>query len=253
MFQMFVDCLYGLPTKLPLPSEGSDTQPHLLDGTFLFPNITIQCYGTVTRVRFTGYFKPNVFYNPSLSVQFQLYEAAGSHYELADSTNVVLNVEPFQQTHSLQIDASGRYYVASPLAINLKSTANIALRASPGYILGVGLPPTEATPSGVVSKGISIVVQNDTSSPAIGVMQGNCWNPSTKRSESCSVIRELVRPLVVLEFTKEGKQHTDNSLTWCVHAYVLTYIPEDLHVYDHIFCVPSQVQLHLPLHPTAHL
>ena len=200
----FLECLYGLPTELPLPFEGSGTQPHLLDGTFLFPNITIQCYGRVTGVRFTGYFNPNVSYNGSLSVKIQFYKAAGSHYELADSANIAVDMRDTLQTHGLQINSRGRYYVSSPLAINLQSSVNTLLRASPGYILGVGLPPIESTPSGVVSHGVSIAVQNDTSSPAIDVMQDSCWNPSTKRSESCSVIRELVRPNVVLEFTKEG-------------------------------------------------
>ena len=243
---MFLECLYGLPTELH--SGGSGTQPHLLDGTFLFPNITFQCYGRVTRIRFTGYFNPNVFYNASLSVQIQLYKAGGSHYELADSINLVLDLEASLQTQtSLQVDSRGRYYVSSPLAINLQSTVNSLLQVSPGYILGIGLPLTESIPSGVVSHGVSIVVQNDTSSPAIDVMQDSCWNPSMRRPESCSVIRELVRPMVVLEFTKEGKQHAHHSLTWCVHTYLSTCTCMSL------FHAPSQVQLHLPLQPTAHL
>ena len=217
----FLECLYGLPTELL--SGGSGTQPHLLDGTFLFPNITFQCYGRVTRIRFTGYFNPNVLYNATLSVRIQFYKAGGSHYELAESVNIALNLRTFSQTQtSLQVDSRGRYYVSSPLAINLKSTVHTVLQVSPGYILGIGLPPIKSTPSGMVSHGISIVVQNDTSSPAIDVMQDSCWNPSMRRSESCSVIRKLVRPMVVLEFTKEGKQHAHHSLTWCVHTHLST-------------------------------
>lgn len=204
-YHIFAECLCGFPTDLSVPRRGSGRQAHLLGGTFLFPNTTIQCYGNITSVRFAGYFNPNIRYNSTLSVQILFYTQAESHYMLATSTNLVLNLESAARTEpGLMTDPSGRYYVSSPLDFTSQFVLSEPLQVYPGYTLGVGLPPTESLPRGVVAHGVSIAVRDDTSSPAISVRQQNCWNPSAMRSEPCSVIRELVRPVVLLEFTEEG-------------------------------------------------
>lgn len=214
---MFAECLYGFLTELAALPGGSGSQPHLLGGSYLFPNITIQCYGRVTSVRFSGYFNPDVRYNSTLILQFQFYTQTGSQYMLATSVNLELNLEAFSRTQpGLMTDFSGRYYVSSPLVLSLYSTLYAPMQVSPGYVLGIGLPPTESLPSGVVAHGLSIVVQDDTSSPTIGISQDSCWNPSLMRSEPCSVIREQVRPVFLLDFTEEGNKSSDLPLCQCV-------------------------------------
>ena len=202
---MFAECLNGFLTDLSAPPGSNGSQSHLHDGMFLFPNTTIQCSGNIKRVRFAAYFNPGVRYNSTLSAQILFYAQLGSQYMLATSHNLLLNLEAIAGTQpDLLIDPSGRYYFSRP-RVFLQSVLNEPMQVSPGYTLGVGVPPTESLPSGVVSHGLSILVRDDMSSPVIKAMQDSCWNPSAMRSEPCSVILDKpVRPVVLLEFTKEG-------------------------------------------------
>ncbi|MDA8003163.1 MAG: hypothetical protein MPL62_17910, partial [Alphaproteobacteria bacterium] len=169
----FVDCLHGFPPAL-LP-EGSEDQPHLLGGTYLFPNMTIQCSGRVTAIDFSGYFNPDVRYNSTLRMQVQLYSLTGSQYMLETAINLVLNVDEFSMTQpNLMLDANGRYYVSQPLVVPLTSTLTTPRQVSPEHILGISLPPTESLSLGEVSHGVSIAVLDDSGSPAVTL--SNCWN-----------------------------------------------------------------------------
>lgn len=207
---MVAVCLYGYPAALAVNPGINGNRPHLLSGSYLFPNITIRCSGRVAAFHFSGYFNPGVRYNSTISILFASYTLSGSQYKLETGINLHMNLEWYSQSQpSLRTDGSGRYYVLSPLVVYLSSKLSAPLHVSPGYILGISVPPTQSLPSAVVSLGVSIMTLDD---PGSQTMSTNNSYRSVKISETWSSIQGRT-PMVQLEFTEEGNESTDPSFT----------------------------------------
>ena len=178
-----------------LPPDDFEYKESLPSGDYLFPDLTIQCSGNVTAVRFAGYFKPGVLYNHILSMRYAFYTQSGDKYKpLSESVNdisLVLSLEDDSQKYlRLMADVNGKYYVSNPFVTTLTAVLNPPLPVIPGSILGITVPP---------NNGVSIVAQNETRSQTLRIKDCN-----NSLCETFPV--QGVLPIVQLEFAAEGKK-----------------------------------------------
>lgn len=206
----FSECLYGFPEAL-LPLSTGNQQDHLRSGSYIFPNITIQCHGKITAIYMSVYFDPDVLYSPSLKMLVAFFTLTGIHYKpaIAHYLQWNLKIDKLQQPSQFFTDGSGRYNVSKPQLMSLTYKLGIPLQVFPGYILGIILPPTELLPSTVVSNGISIAVLNDTSSETLTTSYLNGY-ANTRASENWYPVKGMI-PVIQMDF-EEGNWYTYHIL-----------------------------------------
>ena len=199
----------GFPAALP--RDDYRYKQSLPSGDYLFPDYTIQCSGNVTNFRFAGYLTPGVLYNSTLSIRFTFYTQSGDQYkplyESGHDRSIVLFlrlVELAQLYKDLMADVNGKYYVSNPLMATMNSVRNSPLPVIPGSTLGIIVPPND---------GVSIVAQDEPRSQTL--MIKNCNSSLCETSPVPGVF-----PMVLLEFTAEGKKTIEPTCEcvykWCV-------------------------------------
>ena len=217
---MLAECLNGFPAAL-LPLSNGKQQEHLLSGSYIFPNMTIQCQGRITAIDVSVYFDPDVHYSSNITAKFVFYTLLNFQYKPKRISIVQVNLKSYLQHLPKQffIDASGRYYVSKPLVVSASFGLSIPLQVYPGYILGLSLPPTESIP-GIpdVSHGISIGALNDNASETLA---SSYWNgyENPRASGSWFPVKGMI-PVVQMEFTKsaaeEGNYIIGEKVSVCV-------------------------------------
>ena len=194
---LFVECMDGFPVDL----QGLTNGKHLLSGSYLFPNITIQCHGRVTAIFFYGFFNSGVRYSSRITLQVVFYSLSEFQYKpkAAYTMNCKLGTLA-PKLPSLMKDDSGRYYVLKPLVVSMSSKLDKPLEVSPGYILGISLPPTQSLRDAVVSHGVSIPVLDDTDTETFN---NSYWNvvSSPRASQSWTPIKGII-PMLQVGFMK---------------------------------------------------